>query len=46
MGSARGASGAKPDSMEDTEDLSQEGEDTGECGVRVIGVGKIVGESM
>jgi hypothetical protein len=44
MGSAVGTSGTKPDSAEDTEDLSQEGEDAGEC--EVIAVGRIEGEPM
>jgi hypothetical protein len=44
MRSAVGTSGTKPDSMEDTEDLSQEGEETGEC--EVIAVGRIGGEPM
>jgi hypothetical protein len=44
MGSAAGTSGTKPDSAEDTEDLSQEGEDTGEC--EVIAVGRIGGVPM
>jgi hypothetical protein len=44
MGSPVGTSGTKPDSAEDTEDLSQEGEDTGEC--EVIPVGWIGGEPM
>jgi hypothetical protein len=37
MGSAAGASGTKPDSTEDSEDMSQEGEDSGECEVIVTG---------
>jgi len=44
MGSAVGTSGTKPDSAEDTEDLSQEGEDTGEC--EIIAVGRVGEEPM
>lgn len=37
MGSEVGTSGTKPDSAEDTEDLSHGGEDAGECEVITIG---------
>jgi hypothetical protein len=42
MGSALGTSGTKPDSAEDSEDMSQGGEDTGEC--EVIVMGRVEGE--
>jgi hypothetical protein len=43
MGSAVGTSGTKPDSTDDSDDISQEGEETGEC--EVIVMGRIVEES-